>query len=62
MPAARDGSMSIKGLMTSIIAAVHSPLGRLVLLTAYYVGIILLLVVLYGEGDVGSTDFVYQGF
>ena len=54
--------MSIKGLMTSIIAAFHSPLGRVVLLTAYYVGIILLLVVLYGEGDFGSTDFVYQGF
>jgi len=48
--------------MTSIIAAFRSPLGRVALLTAYYVGIILLLVVLYGEGDLGATDFVYQGF
>jgi hypothetical protein len=48
--------------MTSIIAAFHSPLGRVTLLTAYYVAIILLLVVLYGEGDFASTDFVYQGF
>ena len=54
--------MSIKGLMTSIIAAFHSPLGRVALLTAYYVAILVLLVVLYGEGDMGATDFVYQGF
>jgi hypothetical protein len=48
--------------MTSIIAVFRSPLGRVTLLTAYYVAIILLLVVLYGEGDFGATDFVYQGF
>jgi hypothetical protein len=48
--------------MTSITAAYRSPLGRVALLTAYYFAIILLLVVLYGEGDLGSTDFVYQGF
>ena len=54
--------MSIKGLMTSIIAAFRSPLGRVALLTAYYVAIILLLALLYGEGDFGATEFVYQGF
>jgi len=32
------------------------------LLAVYYVAIILLLVVLYGEGNLGSTEFVYQGF
>jgi hypothetical protein len=32
------------------------------LLTAYYVAIIGLLVVLYGKGDFGATEFVYQGF
>jgi hypothetical protein len=48
--------------MTSIIAAFRSPIGRLGLLTAYYLAIILLLVLLYGEGDLGATDFVYQGF
>lgn len=54
--------MSIRGLMTSIIAAFRSPLGRVALLTAYYVAIIGLLVVLYGKGDFGATEFVYQGF
>lgn len=54
--------MSIKGLMTSIIAAFRSPLGRIALLAAYYGAIILLLVVLYGKGDFGATEFVYQGF
>ena len=48
--------------MTSIIAAFRSPLGRVALLTAYYVAIIGLLVVLYGKGDFGATEFVYQGF
>jgi hypothetical protein len=54
--------MSIKGLMTSIIAAFRSPPGRVALLAAYYIAILLLLILLYGKGDFGATDFVYQGF
>ena len=54
--------MSIKGLIRSIISAFRNPLGRVTLLTAYYVVIIVVLVLLYGEGDFGATDFVYQGF
>jgi len=54
--------MSIKGLIRSIAAASRSPLGRLVLLTAYYLAIIAALIIMYGRGDISSTDFVYQGF
>ena len=54
--------MSIKGLIRSITAASRSPLGNVLLLTAYYLAIIAALVLMYGEGDISATDFVYQGF
>lgn len=40
----------------------RNPSGRLVLLTIYYLAIILALVLMYGEGQSTSTDFIYQGF
>jgi hypothetical protein len=54
--------MSIRDLIRSITASFRSPLGRLVLLTAYYLLIIATLVLMYGEGDFSSSGFVYQGF
>jgi len=54
--------MSISAWIRSITAAFRSPLGRVLLLTAYYVLIIAALIVLYGEGDFSSSGFVYQGF
>jgi hypothetical protein len=54
--------MSISDLIRSIIASFRSPLGRVLLLAAYYFIIIVALIVLYGEGNFGATDFVYQGF
>ena len=54
--------MWIKGWIRSIMAACRNPLGRILLITAYYLIIIAALVVLYGRGDISSTDFIYQGF
>jgi hypothetical protein len=54
--------MSIKGLTRSITASFRSPLGRLILLTTYYLVIIAALILMYGEGDFSSSGFVYQGF
>ncbi len=54
--------MSTKGLMRSITAFFHSPLGRTLLLSAYYFAIIAALIALYGKGNFSSTEFVYQGF
>lgn len=48
--------------MKSIIAFFRSPLGRVILLSAYYLAIIAGLVVLYGKGNFSATEFVYQGF
>jgi len=44
------------------MAACRSPKVRLVALTAYYLSIIIGLVVLYGRGDFSTPTFVYQGF
>jgi hypothetical protein len=54
--------MWTRGLIRSIIAGSRSPLGRAVLLSAYYLAIIAALIVMYGKGDFSSTGFVYQGF
>ena len=54
--------MSIRDLIRSSTASFRSPFGRLVLLTAYYLLIIAALLLLYGKGDLTSTEFVYQGF
>jgi hypothetical protein len=54
--------MSINGWIRSITASFHSPWVRLVLLTVYYGLIIAAMIVLYGKGDLSSSEFVYQGF
>jgi len=54
--------MWINGLIKSIMGSFRSPLGRILLLTAYYVLIVAALVALYGKGDFSSAGFVYQGF
>lgn len=40
----------------------HSPWLRILLLTVYYLLIIVGLVLLYGKGNLTPTEFVYQGF
>ena len=54
--------MWTRGLMRSITAACRNPWGRVLLLAAYYLAIILILIVMYGRGDISSTEFIYQGF
>ena len=54
--------MWIKGWTRSISASSRSPLGRVLLLTACYLAILAALIVMYGQGDFSSTEFVYQGF
>jgi hypothetical protein len=54
--------MWIRCLIASFMEACHSPRGRLILLSMYYLAIIFGLVLLYGKGDFTSADFVYQGF
>jgi hypothetical protein len=44
------------------MALFRSPLFRMALLSAYYLVIIMGLILMYGEGDFSSTEFVYQGF
>ena len=54
--------MLIKGLIRSITASFRSPLGKVLWLSAYYLLIIVALVLLYGKGNLSSSEFVYQGF
>ena len=54
--------MWIKDWIRSITATFRSPLGRTLLMSAYYLAIIAALLAMYGKGDLSSTDFVYQGF
>ena len=54
--------MSIRDLIRSITTSFRSPLGRIILLAAYYLLILAALVLLYGKGDFSSGGFVYQGF
>ncbi len=54
--------MSIRRWIAYIAKISRSPWGRALLLFAYYVAIIVGLVLLYGKGQPASTNFVYQGF
>jgi hypothetical protein len=54
--------MSIRRLIASSTAAFLRPLGRVLLLSIYYLAIIAALIFLYGKGNLTPTDFVYQGF
>jgi hypothetical protein len=54
--------MWIKRSMRSFTEACRSPWGRVILLSAYYTGIIVVLILLYGKGELTPTNFIYQGF
>ena len=40
----------------------NRPRTRIALMTIYYLGVIVGLVLLYGRGDFSTPSFVYQGF
>ncbi len=48
--------------MTFITIAYHNPTVRVVVLTLYYLAIILALILMYGRGDFSTPSFIYQGF
>ncbi len=54
--------MSIKRLINFFTTFYANPLGRICILTVYYLAIIAGLVFMYGKGDFSTPDFVYQGF
>ena len=54
--------MSIRDSIRSITEFSHKPVVRVLLLSAYYLAIIVGLIMLYGKGDISSSNFVYQGF
>ncbi len=54
--------MLIKHLTQSFMAFYHNPFGRVLWLALYYFAILVGLILLYGEGQLSSPDFVYQGF
>jgi len=62
MPAKKGGSTLIRRLTHSITTPFTSPWGRAILLTLYYLAILLGLVLMYGKGDFSTPPFVYQGF
>jgi hypothetical protein len=48
--------------MTSFTTACAKPPVRILLLTVYYLAILIGLIVLYGKGDFSTPTFIYQGF
>ena len=48
--------------MRSITALVASDGARALMMTAYYVAIVVALMALYGTGNFSPPPFVYQGF
>ena len=44
------------------MTAFASPKGRGLLLTVYYLAIIVGLILMYGKGDFSTPKFIYQGF
>ena len=54
--------MWMRRLTASITAPFRSPIGHVLLLLAYYLAIVVGLVLLYGKGSLTPTDFIYQGF
>ncbi len=54
--------MSIRRLMRFIMGVYTNPLGHGILLTLYYLAIIVGLVLMYGKGDFSTPKFIYQGF
>jgi hypothetical protein len=60
--AGKVGSMWIKRWMRSIMDLYNNPIGRVVLLTLYYLAIIAALILMYGKGNFSTPKFIYQGF
>jgi hypothetical protein len=54
--------MLIKPWMTFITELYAKPKVKAVILTLYYLAILLGLILMYGKGDFSTPDFVYQGF
>lgn len=52
----------IKRSTTFITTASTNPRVRVVVLTLYYLAIIVGLIILYGRGDFTTPKFIYQGF
>jgi hypothetical protein len=48
--------------ISSITGNFARPRVRLVLLTLYYLAIVLMLILLYSTGNFATSSFVYQGF
>jgi hypothetical protein len=55
----RDRFSKYRTLMSEWLA---SPWVRFVALTAYYLGILVGLIALYGRGDFSTPPFIYQNF
>ena len=54
--------MSIKRWMRSITELCANPCVKSILLTLYYLAILLGLILLYGKGNFSTPRFIYQGF
>ena len=50
------------GALTRLTAIGNDPRVRIVLLTLYYLLIILALIIMYGRGDFSTPPFICQGF
>jgi hypothetical protein len=66
----REGKMIARGPSPSLASAYFSRLAKLaanpwvreILLTIYYLGILVGLILMYGKGDFSTPSFIYQGF
>lgn len=54
--------MWIRRWTRSIMDAYNKPVIRVILLTLYYLAIIIGLIILYGRGNFTTPKFIYQGF
>ncbi len=50
------------GAVTRLTEIIKDPRVRVLLLTLYYLLIILGLIIMYGRGDFSTPPFIYQGF
>ncbi len=50
------------GRVTRLAQIWHDPRVRVILLTLYYLLIILALIIMYGRGDFSTPPFIYQGY
>ncbi len=50
------------GAVTRLTEILKDPRVRVLLLTLYYLLIILGLIIMYGRGDFSTPPFIYQGF